>query len=96
MGLQPLDLQTMYSQLSNVAQQASGVEHSLQAAQNAQQKDIVRQNEELKHKVHETDKNASSSSVNQNGHNSGSASAGSGDKKQKESSDENENNKYRR
>ncbi|UKI54288.1 MAG: hypothetical protein L6V86_04755 [Treponema sp.] len=55
MGLQPIDLQTMYSQMSNMAMQASVSEHSLQAVQNAQNKDIVRQMEEQKNKVLEAE-----------------------------------------
>ena len=41
MGLQPIDLQTMYSQMSNIAKQASFAEHGMQAVQNAQNKDIA-------------------------------------------------------
>lgn len=69
MGLQPIDLQTMYSQMSNMAKQASLAENSMQAVQNAQNKEILRQMEEQKNKVAEAEKQAGASSVDQNGHN---------------------------
>ena len=69
MGLQPIDLQTMYSQISNAAKMAVNVEQSVALAQKAQQADSVRKNEELNTKVQKTGEDQKSSGVNQNGHN---------------------------
>lgn len=95
MGLQPIDLQTMYSQMSNMAKQASIAEHSMQAVQNAQNKEIVRQIEEEKNKVLEAEKQNGAASVNQNGHNSQSGAESSEKNKNKETPDEESNNKSR-
>lgn len=96
MGLQPLDLQTMYSQISNVANKATGIEQSLQAMQNTQRKEAVRQAEEQSKKVQESEKQDGTSSVNQNGHNSSLFSSGQKNKeKQNDSGEESESSKYR-
>ncbi len=95
MGLQPIDLQTMYSQMSNMAKQTSLAEHSMQAVQNAQNKEIVRQIEEEKNKVLEAEKQNGAASVNQNGHNSQGGAESSGKNKNKETPDEEANNKSR-
>lgn len=91
MGLQPIDLQTMYSQMSNMAKQASLAENSIQAVQNAQNKELVRQVEEQKNKVSETEKQSGASSVNQNGRNSQGGAAFSGQKQNEEASEEEKN-----
>lgn len=95
MGLQPLDLQTMYSQLANVAKVASGAEHAVQAAQNAEQKNTVKQLEEQKHKVQEADKQSGTSSVNQNGHNNPAFSDKKNGKKDDNKQDEKNDSSYR-
>ena len=95
MGLQPIDLQTMYSQMSNKAKQASLAEHSLQAVQNAQNKEIVRQIEEEKNKVLEAEKQNGTASVNQNGHNNQEGAESFGQNESKNDSPEEENNKNR-
>ena len=46
MGLQPIDLQTMYSQLSNVARQAAHQQQGVQLSESMQQAGIIRQNQE--------------------------------------------------
>lgn len=96
MGLQPLDLQTMYSQISNVANKAAGMEQSLQAVQNTQQKESERLAEEQSKKVQESERQNGASSVNQNGHNSSAFSSGQKSKeKQNDSDEESESKKYR-
>lgn len=95
MGLQPIDLQTMYSQMSNMAKQASLAEHSLQAVQNAQNKEIVRQIEEEKNKVLETEKQSGTASVNQNGHNNQGDAESFDHNESRNDSPEDENNKNR-
>lgn len=95
MGLQPIDLQTMYSQMSNMARQASVSEHSLQAVQNAQNKDIVRQMEEQKNKVLEAEKQNGAASVNQNGRNAEGGADSSDKNGGSDDSREEENDKNR-
>lgn len=95
MGLQPIDLQTMYSQMSNIAKQASFAEHGMQAVQNAQNKEIARQIEEEKNKVLEAEKQDGAASVNQNGHNNQNGADSFEQNKNKETPDEEENNKSR-
>lgn len=95
MGLQPIDLQTMYSQISNAAKMAVNVEQSVALAQKAQQVDLVRKNEELNNKVQQTGEDQKSSGVNQNGHNQqDSADKRNKDKKDASSEDDNKD-KYR-
>ncbi|MBQ1949388.1 MAG: hypothetical protein II367_04445 [Treponema sp.] len=69
MGVQPIDLQTMYSQISNVAKQVSHVEQGIQLSKSMQQTDIVKANTEQAKKVQQTGEDSKSSSVNQNGRN---------------------------
>lgn len=95
MGLQPIDLQTMYSQMSNMAKQASLAEHNMQAVQNLQNKEIARQIEEEKNKVLEAEKQNGASSVNQNGHNAQNGAESFNNRKNDKDSLEEENNKGR-
>ncbi len=70
MGVQPIDLQTMYSQLSNVAKQAAHLEQGVQLAKSMQQNDVVKINAEQAQKVQQTGEDSKASTVNQNGKNS--------------------------
>lgn len=95
MGLQPIDLQTMYSQMSNMAKQASLAEHSMQAVQNLQNKELARQIEEKKNKVLEAEKQNGAASVNQNGHNNQGGAESFKNKENDKDSAEDEDNKGR-
>ena len=95
MGLQPIDLQTMYSQISNAAKMAVNVEQSVALAQKAQQADSVRKNEELNTKVQKTGEEQKSSGVNQNGHNQNEMSGKNNKQKENDSKPDEEKDKYR-
>ena len=55
MGIQPIDLQTMYSQLSNVSKSLSGVQQA-QLTEAMQQQSNIQKGIENATKVHETSK----------------------------------------
>lgn len=95
MGLQPIDLQTMYTQISNAAKMAVNVEHSVALTQKAQQNDAVRKNEELNNKVQQTGEDQQAASVNQNGHNQGMAGNKNKDKKDDASNEDENKDKFR-
>ncbi len=57
MAIQPIDLQTMYAQIQNVAKQAAFQQQGLQLADSMQQENIIKQNEEMAQRVKETEEN---------------------------------------
>lgn len=70
MGIQPIDLQTMYSQLSNVSKTMQGAQQA-QLAESMQQQNNIQKNLENVKKVQQTsNEKTNASSVNQNGSNS--------------------------
>ncbi|MCR5495729.1 MAG: hypothetical protein K6F15_08840 [Treponema sp.] len=98
MGVQPIDLQTMYSQISNVAKQVSHVEQGVQLAKSMQQADVVKTNTEQSKKVQQTGEDSKSAGVNQNGRNGASLQhKKSNNKDSQENPDEEKENsdKYR-
>ena len=80
MGLQPIDLQTMYSQLSNVARQAAHQQQGVQLSESMQQAGIIRQNQEQAEK----EEQSKLGGINQNGKNN----SGQQQKKKEKSPDE--------
>ncbi|MCF0242266.1 MAG: hypothetical protein HUK25_06480 [Treponema sp.] len=62
MGLQPIDLQVMYSQSPNVSKLAGGNVQASQLSDSMQQTVIAQQNLENARKVHETNNDQSQSS----------------------------------
>ena len=93
MGIQPIDLQTMYTQLSNVSKTMAGAQQA-QLTEAMQQQGNIQRNMENAAKVQQTsNEKADTNSVNQNGSN---ASAYGGKKQQgkkqgnQDSNDENE------
>ena len=70
MGLQPIDLQTMYSQVANVAREAQHLSQGLQLADSMHQADVVKENQEQAQKVQQTNENSKSALVNKDGKNS--------------------------
>lgn len=84
MGLQPIDLQTMYSQLSNVARQAVHQQQGVQLSEAMQQAGIVRQNQEQAEKVQQAEEQSKLGGINQNGRNN----SGQQQKKKEKSPDE--------
>ncbi|MBR1639733.1 MAG: hypothetical protein IJ688_10150 [Treponema sp.] len=86
MGIQPIDLQTMYSQLSNLSKTMSGTQQA-QLTEAMQQQSNIQKSLENVTKVHETsNEKADTNSVNQNGSNS---SAFRGGQKKKNKDEEN-------
>ncbi len=85
MGIQPIDLQTMYSQLSNLSKTVSGVQQA-QLTEAMQQQSNIQKGIENASKVHETsNEKADANAVNQNGSNS---SFHGGQKKKNNESDQ--------
>ena len=80
MGIQPIDLQTMYSQLSNVSKSMQGAQQ-VQLTEAMQQQNNIQKNMENATKVQQTSgEKTDTNNVNQNGSNS---SAFSGKQKRK-------------
>ena len=89
MGVSPLDLQTMYANMNNVAKTVSHQQQGLQLAQQLQESKIVQQNTEKAAQVHKTaDNEAKSSSINDEGHNSGGSASGSKKRRNKENQED--------
>ena len=79
MGIQPIDLQTMYTQLSNVSKSMAGAQQA-QLTEAMQQQGNIQRNMENAAKVQQTsNEKADTNSVNQNGSN---GSGAYGQKKQ--------------
>ena len=94
MGIQPIDLQTMYTQLSNVSKAMSGAQQA-QLTEAMQQQGNIQRNLENAAKVQQTSNEKSdTNSVNQNGSNS-SGAYGGGKKQQNKQSNESEAEEYR-
>ena len=93
MGIQPIDLQTMYSQLSNVSKTMSGAQQA-QLTEAMQQQSNIQKGIENAAKVHETSNEQSKAdSVNQNGSNS--SAFNGGQKKKDGGTSENQEEKYK-
>lgn len=68
MGIAPIDLQTMYSQMSNVAKVVADKQQGAQLATQLQENNVIRQNEEKAQTVQKAaDDEAKSMGVNQDG-----------------------------
>ena len=76
MAIHPIDLQTMYAQLQNVAKQAAFQQEGVQLAESMKQAEMIRENEEKSKRVNETEENAKASTVKQDGRNDADASGG--------------------
>lgn len=92
MALNPIDLQTMYSQLNNVAKQAAS-QQGVQLAQAMHQVDLTHKAQEDAKKVTKTEENSKSSNVNSNGHNNTEERNPSKNTKQESSEDKTENSR---
>jgi len=80
MGIQPIDLQTMYTQLSNVTKSMSGLQQA-QLTEAMQQQSNIQRNLENNTKVQQTsNEKTNASSINQNGSNSSGAYGGKNQK----------------
>ena len=68
MGVQPIDLQNMYSQLSNVAKAVAGQQQTAQLSESMQQQNQIEQNMMNAQRIQQTNEKADTGNVNENGH----------------------------
>lgn len=96
MGIQPIDLQIMYSQAANAAKAATGAQASAQLSQSMHQSTVVQQNLENSTKVHALNNEQSKSNAvsDKGGGNGGGAYGSSGNKSENEEPQGEENNFY--
>ena len=81
MGVSPIDLQTMYANMNNIARTVSHQQQGVILAQQLQESKIIQQNTEKAAQVHKTaDNEAKSSQINDEGHNSNSGYGSRGKK----------------
>lgn len=93
MGIQPIDLQIMYSQAANAAKAATGAQATAQLSQSMHQSTVVQQNLENSQKVHAlSNEQSKSSAVSDKGGGNGSGAYGSS--KKKDNPQENNSNPY--
>lgn len=69
MAIQPIDLQTMYSQMGNIAKQAAHAQQGVQLSQSMNQVNVIKENSENASKVHQTNNGAKSGAVDEDGRN---------------------------
>ena len=94
MGVSPLDLQTMYANMNNVARTVSHQQQGAVLAQQLQESKIIQQNTEKAAAVQKAANNESKSTgINDEGHN-GSSSYGQGKRKKQGESAENAQPKH--
>jgi hypothetical protein len=89
MGVQPIDLQNMYSQLSNVAKTVAGQHQAAQLSESMQQQNQIEKNLQEAQKIQQTNEKSNTGNVNENGHH-GSMYYGQQKKKQENEPDENQ------
>ena len=90
----PIDLQTMYANMNNVARSVSHQQQGAVLAQQLQESKIIQQNTEKASTVHKTaDNEAKSTGINDEGHQSG-LSYGQNKRKNKKDEDENQDSNY--
>ena len=69
MAIQPIDLQTMYSHMGNVAKQAAHAQQGVQLSQSMNQVEVIKQNAENASKVQKTNNGSKSGAVDEDGRN---------------------------
>ena len=83
MGIQPIDLQNMYSQMNNIARNVGGQQQSAQIAQSVQQQDQIQKNIEMSQRVQQASNDkANTNNVNPEGHKGGAGTYQNPKKKQ--------------
>ena len=87
MGIQPIDLQNMYSQMNNIARNVAGQQQSAQIAQSVHQKDQIQHNIEMSQRFQQANNDkANTNNVNPDGHQGGAGTYQNPNKKKKEES----------
>ena len=81
MGIQPIDLQTMYTQLSNVSKSMAGAQQAQLTEAMQQQGNIQRSMENAARVQQTSNEKSDTNSVNQNGSNSSGAYGGKNQKR---------------
>ena len=72
MGIQPIDLQNMYSQMSNIAKSVAGQQQAAQVSESVQQQNQIQKNIEQSQRVNQTNNDkANTNNVNPDGHKGG-------------------------
>ena len=72
MGIQPIDLQNMYSQMSNIARSVAGQQQAAQVSESVQQQNQIQKNIEQSQRVNQTNnEKANTNNVNPDGHKGG-------------------------
>lgn len=72
MAIQPIDLQNMYSQISNIAKNVAGQQQAAQLSESIQQQNQIQKNIENAQKVQQTNnEKANTNNVNKDGHQGG-------------------------
>lgn len=88
MGIQPIDLQNMYSQISNVARNVGGQQQAAQLSQSVQQQNQIQKNLEMSQRVQEANNDkANTNNVNPDGHKGGAGTYKNPDKNKKDSNE---------
>ena len=88
MGIQPIDLQNMYSQMSNIARNVAGQHQAAQVSESVQQQNQIQKNIEQSQKVQQAQNNkASTNSVNEDGHHGGAGTYQNPNKKKNKEND---------
>lgn len=98
MAIQPIDLQTMYSQMSNVAQRVSHEQNGAQLSQSINQQSVINQNAEKAKSVQSLSNEESKAAlVKDEGHGNGYSGASSKKQQSDEetSEEQKKDNEYR-
>lgn len=73
MGIQPIDLQNMYSQMSNIARNVAGQQQAAQVSESVQQLNQIQKDLEQSQRVNQANNDkANTKNVNPEGHKGGS------------------------
>ena len=90
MGIQPIDLQNMYSQMSNIARNVAGQHQAAQISESVQQQNQIQKNIEMSQKVQQAENDKSKSNiVNADGHKGGAGTYQNPNKKKKDQHEKN-------
>lgn len=95
MGIQPIDLQTMYTQLSNVSKSMAGAQQAQLTEAMQQQSNIQRSMENAARVQQTSNEKADTNSVNQNGSNASGAYGGKKQQNKKQNQNPDDAEEYR-
>ena len=85
MGIQPIDLQNMYSQMNNIARNVAGQQQAAQVSESVQQLNQIQKDLEQSQRVNQANNDkANTNNVNPEGHKGGAGTYQNPNKKKKE------------